>query len=331
MHVHAGKGLTQNTPNSFILIDDTKRPLMLVGEVFPQSSQGRSSPPGCYCGLETLGTAFARGHIMALELGGCDDSENIVPQYGEWQGKPNGAWRKMEIDVYDANPPGRTEQQVMVVAIDYPVAPLLDPGVPARFAAGEKLIHFVDPRIPNRFKVWLLPKSWSSGSVSFAAFFAAAAKERLFEPLFTALAGVTAVFVESITEMPEVDRAYWKKQMLNAKVREAYEVYRAEQQKKVDDWVTEQTGGGEGGTGGKVRPPRRATAARADTMPYSKTPKPDDPLAYAKWAQDPRNQAKVCAELKGDPANGVPSKLSGWNSIELAGLQPQHVDEATFG
>jgi hypothetical protein len=310
----------------FILIDDANRPVMLVGEIFPQSSQGRESPPGCYCGFETLGTAFARGHMMALELGGCDDSENIVPQYGQWQGNQNGAWRKMEKAVYEANPTNRTEQQVMVVVVDYPVCPMIDDGVRLAFAMGQKLLHFVDPRIPNRFKVWRLPKSWSSGSVSFAGFFGAADKSKLFEPLFKALGAVATAFDETITEMPAIDRDYWKAQMLNAKVREAYERYAAEQRKKLDEWLQEQTGSKGGGTGGKIRAPRRAAAmARASAMPYTSGPKPADPLNLAKWAQDQKNREKVVEWLKGPPA-----QLSGWNSVELAALQQQHIDDAVF-
>jgi len=77
MTVHAGKGLTRNAPNVFVLIDDAKRPLVLVGEIFPQSSQGRESPPACFSGFETPGTAFARCHIMAREPGGCDDPRQV--------------------------------------------------------------------------------------------------------------------------------------------------------------------------------------------------------------------------------------------------------------
>src|SRR5262249_38629490 len=35
-----------------------------------------------------------KGHIMALELGGPDMAENIVPQWANWQA--NGVWRKNE-------------------------------------------------------------------------------------------------------------------------------------------------------------------------------------------------------------------------------------------
>ena len=38
-----------------------------------------------------------KGHTMALELGGPDDAQAIVPQWAQWQA--NGAWRAMELEV----------------------------------------------------------------------------------------------------------------------------------------------------------------------------------------------------------------------------------------
>jgi len=40
-----------------------------------------------------------KGHIMALELGGPDISENIVPQWAKWQGC--GEWRRKEVEIHD--------------------------------------------------------------------------------------------------------------------------------------------------------------------------------------------------------------------------------------
>jgi hypothetical protein len=75
-----------------------------------------------------------------------------------------------------------------------------------------------------------------------------------------------------------------------------------------------------------MRAPRRATmAAKASAMPYTPGPRPDDPLKLHKWANDPNTQSKVVQWLKGPPA-----QLPGWSPVELAQLQPQHVDEAVF-
>jgi hypothetical protein len=325
-------GLAQKSPNVFVLIDDTNRPLMLVGEIFPQSSEVRDYVPPCFSGFKTGGTAFAQGHIMALELGGCDDSENIVPQYGQWQGNQNGAWRKMEKAVYDHAVAKGAEKPVLVVACDYPFgATMVTPEERAAYENGEKLRHFTDPRIPYRYKTWVVPRAWTAktGKVTLDAFFKAPDKATLFTGLFLALGTeVAPVFEETITEMPAIDREYWKAQMLNGKVRDAYDAYVAAEKKKLDDWLAEQTGGshGGGGGGGKMRAPRRATAmARASAMPYTSSPQPADPLNLAKWAQDQKNREAVITQLKGPPP-----QLPGWTSIELALLQQQHVETAVF-
>jgi hypothetical protein len=340
MIVSGGRGLTQAADNCFILIDDGlgfASPVMMVGEIFRQSSQGRDNPPLCANGFDTAGTAFALGHIMALELGGCDVSENIVPQYGQWQGNANGRWRKMEKALVDADTATRALQQMMVVAIDYDAtAPMTTIVERTRFAMGEKLMHFTDPRIPTRFRVWAVPKSWAHGTVKMADFLAAtlAAKQALFAPLATALAAREAtIFDETITAMPVIDRDYWRDQMLRGAVREEHQKYVATQNQKIADWANAgappgSTQGAKPRTGGPIRAARNGAAVRrAINAPFHPGgPKPVDPLNLAKWAQDNTVQQGVVAALKGPP-----SRLPGWTSQELVSLQAQHVDEAVFG
>lgn len=339
MIVTGGRGLTQAADNCFVLLDDGAgfaNPVMMVGEIFRQSSQGRDNPPLCANGFDTAGTAFALGHIMALELGGCDISQNIVPQYGQWQGNARGSWRQMEKALVDADAPTRALQQVMVVVIDYDAtAPMTTIGERTRFAMGEKLMHFTDPRIPTRFRVWAVPKAWSHGTVKMADFFAAtlAAKQALFTPLAAALAAqVPALFDEAITAMPLIDRDYWRGQMLQGAVREEHHKYVATQNKKIEEWTNAgappgSTAGAKSHGGGPIRASRHGAAVRrAINAPYHPGgPKPVDPLNLAKWAQDPKVQQGVVDALKGPP-----SRLPGWTAQELALLQPQHVDEAVF-
>jgi hypothetical protein len=339
MVVTGGRGLTQASDNCFVLLDDGAgfaNPVMMVGEIFRQSSQGRDNPPLCANGFDTAGTAFALGHIMALELGGCDVSENIVPQYGQWQGNANGRWRLMERKLVDADTATRALQQVMVVVIDYDAtAPMTTVAERTRFAMGEKLMHFTDPRIPTRFRVWAVPKAWADGTLKMTDFFAATlvAKQALFAPLATALAAKEAtIFDETITAMPVIDRDYWRDQMLRGAVRRAHLKYVADQNQKILDWAN--AGAHPGGatpakkpTGGPMRASRHGAAVRrAINAPFHPGgPKPVDPLSLAKWAQDYKVQEGVVADLKGPP-----SRLPGWTSQELAALQPQHVDEAVF-
>ncbi|MGK3983857.1 DNA/RNA non-specific endonuclease [Sorangium sp. So ce136] len=61
---------------------------------------GRQDAPSPNSGFEIgkkLGTD--KGHLMALQLGGPDVSENIVPQPSEWQA--SGCWRELEKGIHD--------------------------------------------------------------------------------------------------------------------------------------------------------------------------------------------------------------------------------------
>ena len=74
-------------------------PTAVLGVVRIRATTKRDPPPKCGSGYETDRLAFAKGHLIALELGGVDDQWNVVPQFEHWQGKPNGDWRIMEITV----------------------------------------------------------------------------------------------------------------------------------------------------------------------------------------------------------------------------------------
>ncbi len=56
-----------------------------------------SSTPLAFNGRNTGRIDLDKGHIMALELGGPDIPENIVPQWSNFQ--RNGVWKRMENDV----------------------------------------------------------------------------------------------------------------------------------------------------------------------------------------------------------------------------------------
>ncbi|MGH8716372.1 MAG: DNA/RNA non-specific endonuclease, partial [Burkholderiales bacterium] len=77
-----------------IKLDTDNRPVALIGRIKVCVTSGRGAAPPPYSGFVTDYTPFDRGHIMALELGGPDISQNIVPQYAQWQ--ETGTWRKME-------------------------------------------------------------------------------------------------------------------------------------------------------------------------------------------------------------------------------------------
>ncbi len=70
-------------------------PRAVHGIIVPVSTKGRPSAPSPLSGFGTgkaMGTD--KGHMMALELGGPDISENISPQSSRWQ--QSGGWRAIE-------------------------------------------------------------------------------------------------------------------------------------------------------------------------------------------------------------------------------------------
>jgi hypothetical protein len=92
-----------------------ERPILVEGIVEPTSTKGRTGAPDPFSGVQVYSGQgkqpklsvkserntgipdSERGHIVALELGGPDISENIVPQWAKFQG--SGVWRRMEIAV----------------------------------------------------------------------------------------------------------------------------------------------------------------------------------------------------------------------------------------
>ena len=85
------------------------RPTQVEGLVSPTKTTGRPSAPEPFSGVRVSQSSLAnpldnvrnsgmpdveKGHIMALELGGPDVPENIVPQWAKWQG--SGIWRRTE-------------------------------------------------------------------------------------------------------------------------------------------------------------------------------------------------------------------------------------------
>jgi hypothetical protein len=80
-----------NPPNGFGF-----RPLQVSGLIMPGLHVGPRQPtPEPSSGFITRGEDDVDpGHVMALHLGGPDNSLNIVPQWAKWQRL--GEWRQME-------------------------------------------------------------------------------------------------------------------------------------------------------------------------------------------------------------------------------------------
>ncbi len=73
-----------------------ENPRSVGGIIVPVTTAGRGSAPRPFSGFQT-GKAYGtdKGHMMALELGGPDITENISPQSNIWQ--QSGGWRAIEV------------------------------------------------------------------------------------------------------------------------------------------------------------------------------------------------------------------------------------------
>jgi hypothetical protein len=325
----AGQGLTQSAPNCFIhtaAIVGQQTAQRVVGAIHRQDTGGRGNPPECLSEFGCAGTPFAFGHVMALELGGCDISANIVPQYGQWQGNAAGEWRAMERAVNAA----RTDADIFIVDIAYQSAPFAETYEAQcdRFSGSERLFHWREPRIPLRFRVWTVATGWSSGSVNIAAYFAAddAGKERAIAGLIGALPDTRLVFDATISNMPEIDRDYWRKQMLNIFVRREYLKYerqiKRDNEKKMRIYERQREA---------VQQHVQRSSPRANVKSRSGIPKPPKevvPLGMAKWLQDEK-VAQDLVDLLTD-ITAPPSAVTGWSAVDKTKLTMNYLLAALF-
>jgi len=115
-----------------------------------RKTSNRKGPPDCCNGFETAYLPFAKGHIIALELGGSDHKYNVVPQFEDWQGKPNGEWRQMELDLTAKTYAGH----LMLVTVSYGRSGSEESHDDAFDAfQTDRIRDWHDPRIPDAFQI----------------------------------------------------------------------------------------------------------------------------------------------------------------------------------
>lgn len=73
------------------------RPQRVIGVSVPMTTGDRGRAPKPVSQLDLLHKGLDRGHVMALEIGGPDEQQNIVPQWSQWQ--QSGVWRYHETQV----------------------------------------------------------------------------------------------------------------------------------------------------------------------------------------------------------------------------------------
>lgn len=207
----------------YVHLDGQNRPIAVAGVITIHDTNDRENPPTPICGLDIDYTPLGRGHVMALQLGGHDVRENIVPQYQQWQ--QTGAWRVME---RNAMAHASVGSFVFVALLSY--------GNTGDAVAGDYRAQFRqnptffwdDFRIPTRFQVWVLNATANPGAQVVADILAPTAVNRATAAaqLGTTLA-TTATFADFtvVTHMPIEDLQYWRSQELANSVATAFEDY----------------------------------------------------------------------------------------------------------
>ena len=297
----------------------------VVGMIVRQGTGDRLSPPRCLSGFDTDYTPFAKGHVMALELGGCDEtagagnarvSANIVPQYEKWQGGPGGAWRDMEV----AMAADVANSQVFIASITYQAGLFPDTYdvQSTAFNSGDVLRHWREPRLPERFRVWGVPLNWNQGGVAINAYFAATdgGKDASIANIIAALTahGAASLKIDAtINAMPPTDREYWKNNQLKGFARaefRAAEVVR-------DDEIEARTAAIEQVLAVIGQKRTRASSAAAAPGPIPQ------PLHLANWIADDANVDDMVATLQAGAA--MPAALRGWTAAERLLLNAQQI------
>lgn len=177
-----------------------KNTVAVLAVIRKRVSKGRDGPPTCGNEYETASLAFAKGHLVALELGGSDHPYNVVPQFEHWQGKPNGEWRIMETAIYSS----AFENHIMLVEIGYGRTGAVEPHDVAQAAFETNHIRdWTDPRIPDTFTV----RVWNA-----APNLAAIDTDMKFDAAVASLAMNVPAYTHTFilgNRMPEPDRAMY--------------------------------------------------------------------------------------------------------------------------
>jgi hypothetical protein len=176
----------------------------VLGYIQHRVTKNRKGPPACGNGYDTSYLPFAKGHVIALELGGSDDVYNVVPQFEHWQGKPNGAWRIMENALGDS----QCASCWMQVDVGYGRAGVEESHDAAQDAFDlDRLRDWTDPRIPDVFRVRVWNGIVDSSKIN---------NDQEFDKALVKLAFSTLKFEQTFnlgTGIPEPDRNMYIVQM----------------------------------------------------------------------------------------------------------------------
>jgi len=189
-------------------------PLLVLVKIKFQSTTNRPPAPNPSNGFQCEGSPFDKGHICALELGGPDISQNIVPQWSQWQ--ETGKWRRLESTEI---PAVAHDGDLFLCKVEWPgdlkaASPSLVNKDFYRDFQAESLINWDDCRIPHTFGIWVIKQS----SKSFASLAAGLGTNDMKSAIDAFLsAGSSPQFTITQGAMPEEDHRHLEqRQVVNA-------------------------------------------------------------------------------------------------------------------
>jgi hypothetical protein len=296
--------LQSNSGRAYSIKGDDRnptRPVALVGRIQPTPTKGRPNPPQPISGFVCASTPFDLGHIMALELGGPDVTENIVPQYRHWQ--ETGRWRQMEVAL--AKEP-KAAGSIFVAALGYTPHPDTYSAQQQRFYNELAIFDWTDRRIPDYFDIWFIDRDDPLATKINTDLLTKASSLSKFDGLLAMVSmRATSVPRWDHTRMPSEDVEYWKDRQIRQAVELSFDEYNQQRQTQVQSMQTL-----------LLSNPSFSPHERAAVADVTRSPRRDE-IDYTWDFMD---------EIKGNLQSDY-----GWTAIETTAISGERILTATFG
>lgn len=192
----------------------------LLGLIQCRTTKDRDNPPQPANGFNTAGTPFGNGHVLALNLGGTDDTRNLVPQWEQWQ--QTGAWRQVEVKCAEFN------GGLFRCEVAYDDAALDQHATLLAGMAANPLQAWADPRLPVAFRVRVYRRSSPE--------LGAVLTDLAYNALVSTLDSEHPAYDSGVLAhqaMPPEDAQYWQNQIMAGQLKQLYAAYTAQEQARV--------------------------------------------------------------------------------------------------
>jgi len=192
----------------------------LLGLIQCRPTNDRENPPQPANGFNTAGTPFGNGHVLALNLGGTDDTRNLVPQWEQWQ--QTGVWRQVEVKCAEFN------GGLLRCEVTYDGAALDQHAILLARMAANPLQAWADPRLPTTFRVRVY---WRSTPA-----LGAVLNDLAYTALASTLDSEHAVFDSGVLahqNMPREDVMYWQNQVMAGQLKHLYTAFTAQEEARI--------------------------------------------------------------------------------------------------